>query len=175
MDIGFLLYQIRNSFTLRIKKFVDYMFWGGGLSSAALFNLKPLKNLFNMKQFETRIDMLNDAIAYYWGKPERRCVNDIGNCVYYPPTGSQSEGCAIGRFLTPELARKLDNAEDNNSGVIYSNIFQQLPTWMKDLGQNFLKDLQILHDERRFENCDKDYILDFMDRYVNVDKIIFPN
>ena len=126
-------------------------------------------------QFNSRIDMLNDAIAYYWGKPERFCVDDVGKCKYYPPTGSQSDGCAIGRFLEPELARKLDNQEDYKSGVSSDNIFQQLPSWMKDLGQDFLTDLQFLHDSKYFEKGQKDYIIRHMNSYVNVDEIIFPN
>jgi len=43
-----------------------------------------MKTNKELKEFNTQIELLNDTIQYYWGKPERKSSNDIGLCSYYP-------------------------------------------------------------------------------------------
>lgn len=59
-----------------------------------------------------------------------------------------SGGCIIGRHLDKELAWKLDNyAGDNRyTHVKVLAIFIQLPDWLRELGKEFLYDMQQLHD-----------------------------
>lgn len=117
--------------------------------------------------------MLNDAIAYYWSRPERVCTDADGKCLYFPPKGSQSEGCAIGRLLPPKLAIELDKQE--NTAVGSAEIFNKLPEWMQKLGTKFLTQMQFLHDTKVFADKDVAYLCSVMCGYVNVDEIIFPN
>jgi hypothetical protein len=79
---------------------------------------------------------LDDTAAYY--NINNRGINDRGNCSY-------SAGCAIGRFLNPDLARTLDN-----KGSIFScgiEVIGQLPLWMQEMGGEFLESVQIFHDD----------------------------
>lgn len=122
-----------------------------------------------LKQFSTRIDLLNDAIAYYWGKPERLCVNEHGYCQYHP--SDTSEGCAIGRLLPEDIVDKLPS----DSGVYDVKVWDYLPDWLKNMGQEFLKDLQILHDTGGFSQLRRDDVITRMGVHVDVDAIIFPD
>ena len=125
-----------------------------------------------LKQFSTRIDLLNDAIAYYWGREERKCYNSfIGCCTYYPTT-PQTDGCAIGRLIPLKLCKMLDKTGD---GISYDGAFAKLPLWLQLLGQNFLTKLQALHDSNDFVYKNKEGIMYKMMDYVNVSKIIFPD
>lgn len=122
-----------------------------------------------MKKFETREALLQDAIDYYWGKPERKCVDESGNCKYTPsPT---SEGCAIGRLLPKDIAETLPY----DAGVYDSRVWDSLPEWLKAMGQEFLKDLQILHDISKFALKYERDIVDRMESHVDFSKIVFPS
>ena len=117
--------------------------------------------------FNTREEVLQDAINYYWGKPERRCVDLEGNCVYHP--SNTSEGCAIGRYIDPEIARELPLASVRDLRVQW-----HLPIWLKDMGNNFLETLQECHDGRIFSEKDIKKLRQLMDTYVNFELITFP-
>ena len=121
-----------------------------------------------MKQFETREALLQDAIDYFWGKPERKCVNYFGACIYTP--SETSEGCAIGRLLPLDLAERL-----GFDGVSDDEVFYSLPIWLQDMGQDFLTALQICHDKGMFADVDENDLCSRMDEHVNLDKIVFPN
>lgn len=125
--------------------------------------------------FKNRIDFLNDAIAYYWGKPERRCTmgGDNTNCAY--SASGESDGCAIGRHLSKELAKELDENMVGESGVSNFLVFEKLPKWMRSLGQEFLLNCQSLHDDMYLSTCDKLIVIDLMDGFVDIDQIIFPS
>ena len=123
-----------------------------------------------MKEFKTREEILQDAINYYWGKPERKCVDDTkGNCQYMP--SMTSEGCAIGRLLPEDIVDKLPP----DAGVYDERVWTRLPEWLKAMGQEFLKDLQILHDTGRFSQLRRDDVITRMGVHVDVDAIIFPD
>ncbi len=116
----------------------------------------------------SRIAVLNDAINYYWGKPERRCANNFGTCQYKP--SDTSEGCAIGRLIPLKLAESLPQGDGVNRDVV----FNKLPKRIQKLGVNFLSALQSLHDGSNFENMNETTVIHRMKDYVNVNKIVFP-
>lgn len=99
-----------------------------------------------------RLQILEDTLKYYSQDPkERRCQND-GQCLYSGETaGKQTDGCAVGRLLEPELRSKLDIeytlSEDRGSSVSF--VFDELPKDIQELGEEFLTELQGLHDGDR--------------------------
>lgn len=121
-----------------------------------------------MKQFQTREELLQDAINYYWGRPERRCVNEYGDCQYI--ASATSEGCAIGRLLTPELAESLNP----NSGIFDNNVWCRLPSWLEAMGQDFLHYMQRLHDGQYFVNRSEYQVNSYMETFVDMNIITFP-
>lgn len=121
-----------------------------------------------MKKFETKIDLLNDTIAYFWGRPERQCVSG-GSCQY--SATETSEGCAIGRLLNPELAASLSQ----NVGVINDKVFDKLPLWLQAFGQDFLTILQDLHDTNYLVNMNKEQLYIKTIEHVDFAQIVFPN
>lgn len=94
---------------------------------------------------QLRRDFLNDTKNHYNSK--NRSANDYGNCKYYPPEYSNSEGCAIGRKIKDKtLCLRLDEPRKCGTGAIYSGIFIQLPKSLRVLGRMFLAKCQDLHD-----------------------------
>lgn len=99
----------------------------------------------NLKQRQAKV--LQETLEYYQQDPEgRRCTYD-SVCSYSPKTvgkESTSEGCAVGRLLTPELRERLDR---ENEGDNSNQVFFKLPIEIQELGKGFLKGLQCFHDE----------------------------
>ncbi len=86
---------------------------------------------------EKQLSILNDTISHY-NSNNRSYIN--GSCVYYPT--ENSEGCAVGRLVKDkELCKALGTSSVNN-------IFSSLPDDIKELGHDFLNDLQQLHDNK---------------------------
>lgn len=87
-----------------------------------------------------------------WEKNNRTSLNrstkgeENVRCAYSGPIG-----CAVGRLIDDkELCAELD-AEDD--GAVYErHVFAQLPDHIKELGQDFLNDLQVLHDSSQAWN-----------------------
>jgi hypothetical protein len=121
------------------------------------------------KKFKTREEFLQDNLNYFWGKPERQCKDGKG-CFYSPKR--ESEGCAIGRHLSLKLANKLDAAEDTE--VANDDIFNYLPKWMQALGQDFLVGIQELHDSEVFVEKREIRVNSYMNSFVDMSKITFP-
>lgn len=100
-----------------------------------------------------RAIILQDTVQYYSQDPEgRRCKNDY-SCNYSPKTiGKEetSEGCAVGRLLSPKLREYLDKEYEGKGGVSNDDLFSKLPQEVQDLGQEFLSRLQGLHDTDRY-------------------------
>jgi hypothetical protein len=124
------------------------------------------------KKFNTREDALQDTLNYFWGRPELKCENLAKNTCLYSPTG-KSEGCAVGRHLPIKLANKLDTFYDFN-GVENDMVFNKLPKWMQSLGQDFWRSLQTLHDNDVFVKKDKNFVRERMKKYLDMNKITFP-
>lgn len=128
-----------------------------------------------MKKFKTRLEYTQDAIDYYWGKPERQAVTDklddrgLPMCTYKKT--ETSKGCAIGRNVDDEIKEKL---AEFNYGVSSPRTFGLLPKWMKDLGQEFLIAVQNVHDRGLLAKEKKDNIIDILQPHINVDQLKFP-
>jgi hypothetical protein len=124
------------------------------------------------KSFKTREGALQDTLNYFWGRPERKCQDEnIGSCVYSPI--GESEGCAVGRYLSLKLANKLDGIPFG-VGVGNAQVFKKLPEWMQALGQPFWVKMQYLHDNSYFAKKDKSFVINHMEKYVDMSKIKFP-
>lgn len=95
-------------------------------------------NKQNLK--EKRLEVLNDTISYF--KTSTRCINSRGRCTYSPT--EESKGCAIGRLITDKnICTELDF---KNQPIGADSAFNILPIEIKELGQDFLRNLQLLHD-----------------------------
>jgi hypothetical protein len=75
---------------------------------------------------------------------QNRAINQELTCIY-----SGEIGCGVGRLIEDkDLCAKLDSSSDRcgGSGVCLPSVFEQLPENVQELGQEFLMDLQALHD-----------------------------
>ena len=100
----------------------------------------------------TREEFLLDMLEYYCVDPfNRRCASyDDGQCKYYP-THEGTEGCAIGRHLSPELAKKLDRYTSSYTSASIDQVdITLLPNKLRLLGIEFLANVQNLHDTAEF-------------------------
>lgn len=100
--------------------------------SSLLFYMKTIK--------ERRLEILK------WERENRtssnRVIGDDLSCIY-----SGEIGCGVGRLIEDkDLCARLDRFGEAGSGVCLAYIFEQLPENVKELGQEFLIDLQKLHD-----------------------------
>lgn len=97
----------------------------------------------------TKEKFLLDTLQYFTAHPSRRCMNESGTrCAYSPETvglESISEGCAIGRHMTPENKLKADRKLTDLADLLHCNP-ELFPEWMIPWGSNFLKKVQNLHD-----------------------------
>ena len=94
-----------------------------------------------------QLALLNETVTYYSENPtERRCTSIGGSCYYSPEKANKpkSEGCAIGRLLTPELKAELDEQIVINTTV--GGVWDSLPKEIQVYGMDFLGELQSLHD-----------------------------
>lgn len=125
-----------------------------------------------MKLLEMSLEeILLDTLEYY-GEDEHRYCKKNSECTYSPATlGLElfSEGCAIGRLLTPEIALKFDN-ELGFTGIqdIVNHYIYALEFWDKEMA-NFLNSeivffsqLQMLHDRKLIKNGELDWEGDFI-------------
>jgi hypothetical protein len=97
----------------------------------------------------TKLELLEDTIAYYSVNPsERRCINDKRDCKYSNILVNKphSEGCAIGRHLNKEDALALDELGAFSASDLVADFPHYLPVWMKEMNGDFLDAIQRLHD-----------------------------
>lgn len=95
---------------------------------------------------QKKLAFLQETVKHY--TRDNRSSDDTG-CYYSAQDNSM--GCAIGRHLSPSLSIKLDGKEFlNNNGVSNAGVYNLLPEELKELGQEFLKSVQILHDRTLF-------------------------
>lgn len=88
---------------------------------------------------EKQLDFLNDTISHY-NSSNRSLIGSF--CSYLPQT-NKSLGCAIGRHVPDkELCKEFDKIGSVNQ----NKVFNRLPSELKELGQIFLREIQILHD-----------------------------
>lgn len=94
---------------------------------------------------QKRLSLLEETVKHYSKNPtERRCSKQ-GECRYSAETLDlpKSTGCAIGRKLSKKKRLELDK----QFGAFSVNaVFDRLPKKIKELGVDFLADLQVFHD-----------------------------
>jgi len=87
----------------------------------------------------TRQKLFSYTIKYF--NLNNRSVHPNGKGLY------SGKGCAIGKHIKDkQLCSKLDTIIC--SGLTESDIYRRLPTNLQKLGQDFLIDIQMLHDNR---------------------------
>lgn len=101
---------------------------------------------------ERQESFLNATIEYYGKDPSKfRCLDDYLGCRYRPIENTETKGCAIGRYLNCDTQISLD-AIGAIDDVYLDSKENLLPEWMRDLGENFLMDVQTLHDTNAYWN-----------------------
>lgn len=105
-----------------------------------------------MHTIEKKLALLEDTVKYYSENTERRCVETDNLCSYSPENvgNTISEGCAIGRLLTPEIKERLDI----EFGALDVRGFRILPVEIKGYGLKLLQELQNLHDRKEHWNTE---------------------
>lgn len=93
---------------------------------------------------EKQLDLLNETISFF--NLGNRCIgSDSSTACFYYYEGK--EGCAIGRKIEDkELCKSLDK----EGAVTRNYVFNLLPDNLKELGQDFLINVQGLHDTISF-------------------------
>lgn len=93
-----------------------------------------------MKTKEEKLQLLKETVEWYSEDPKgRRCI--VNGVFKY---GGVSEGCAVGRLMTPEERKLLD--DNDVKGLVTIEDFLKLPTQVQEWGKTFLRGLQTLHD-----------------------------
>lgn len=92
-----------------------------------------------------RLSIVED-VAKHYTSTNRAASLETNSCQYAPIEGV-SEGCAVGRLIADkELCKLMDTRGCSINSV--SQIFSEMvPQELKDLDLEFLRDLQIIHDE----------------------------
>lgn len=98
---------------------------------------------------ERRQAFVDDILGFYNSNNRANCPHS-GICVYSQT--DTSPGCAIGRCLSPEVAKELDNSSHEVNDTAISSFFQagqgdKFPVWMAEMGVTFLSLCQTLHDK----------------------------
>ena len=99
-------------------------------------------------------DKIIEGINYYLTDPSRRCQDDVGGCYYSGISAKnyKSEGCFIGRFLSPEDRLKADEGLrylDTTVACLLEaaeELGVTVPKWMIDAPISLLLGLQEWHD-----------------------------
>jgi hypothetical protein len=99
---------------------------------------------------ERRQVFVDDILGFY-NSNNRANLRFQGVCIYSQT--DTSPGCAIGRCLSPEVAKELDNNSDPEiDDTAISSFFNagqgnKFPVWMTEMGVTFLSACQTLHDK----------------------------
>ncbi len=102
--------------------------------------IKAIKVLPTLK--EKQLFYLNEVTKRF--NLNNLSITDNGVCVY--KSINESGGCAVGFVLTENKSESLDAF--GYSGVDSNDIFEELPIWLQNLSQEFLRELQQLHDDK---------------------------
>lgn len=100
---------------------------------------------------EKRRTILEETVKYYSEDTKRRCIANK-KCYYTAKfAGKESNGCAIGRLLPPEVSEAIDILySSTNIGSDVGSVWKHIPLELQVLGQDFFKDLQGLHDDEDY-------------------------
>lgn len=101
-----------------------------------------------MKESKTREELLDSTIKFY--NSTNRAMQNTGGCYYHLQLAGEDKPrrCAIGREISEELAITLDL--NNDGAVSDDDVFDKLPSRLQDMGQMFLQDVQLLHDDEKY-------------------------
>lgn len=114
-------------------------------SSGVKTKVNKKKKLENLQK--RRLAFLEETVKFYSQDPKKlRNVDDNGICYYAPR--NKSPGCAIGRHLNVKVAKKLDK----DGGGQVDIVKDWLPQKLKNLGLDFLQEVQRFHDCYRYWN-----------------------
>lgn len=92
----------------------------------------------------TKLEFLKDTVNHF--NSENRCESN-GSCLY-TPYSTETQGCAIGRFLTPEAQVAYDESSECAINYVFArDLLRSLaPEWMQKMPVKFLLAVQLLHD-----------------------------
>lgn len=98
---------------------------------------------------QRRAEVLLDTIQFYGSDPAHRRAYGMAGCDYY----IDGKMCAVGRLCGENVAKKLKNVDvyrffGDYKQLMLANGSAVLPTEVEELGERFLKNLQMLHDGR---------------------------
>ena len=99
-----------------------------------------------------QLRLLKETVDYYSVDPvNRRSLSPGGSqCLYSPH--AKSQGCAIGRLVSKELAKYFDGDSPAISTPVVDDVFHELPIDLQKLGLAYLVELQVFHDSHLFWN-----------------------
>lgn len=102
------------------------------------------------KTKEEKLALLEETFNYYNDNVARRCRTAF-KCRYSGVSidNPYTDGCAIGRLLTPELRLKLD-VQYHGVPVNSEGVWKLIPDEIKAYGSEFLRHLQLFHDHQHF-------------------------
>lgn len=112
-------------------------------------------------------NMLNMVVEHFSKDPKNLRAIFTSDLMGYSPSCTYSRkpgipeniGCAIGMFLSDEVAEILDKNFTNTS---VENLIESapylFPKWMQEMPIDFLNDLQRLHDDKDYWNLEKNTI-----------------
>lgn len=106
-----------------------------------------------MKTTQEQLNLLEETVKHYTDNPEFRCISEDKHlCYYHRPTNAvyyKGKGCAVGRLLSPELAKSIDLRYDGEDTSV-ENVWHEIPEDVQAYGKQFLSRLQNLHDNPSF-------------------------
>lgn len=103
--------------------------------------------------------LLSDNLEYYYNDTSKRCVDANSSCSYSGITlNIDTEGCFVGKLLSPELRLELDQEFPNESDwtmlLEESTNIEKIPKWMITHSR-LLNKFQTLHDSNTYWNLQK--------------------
>jgi hypothetical protein len=107
-----------------------------------------------MNELQQRMKaFLDDTVEYYSADPigrrSRNTADFNGSCKYDPAKAGKadtSEGCAIGRHMTPEQKAVADHNKGVGSSSVNELPVHLIPEKLRDMPIEFLRRVQSLHD-----------------------------
>lgn len=104
-----------------------------------------------MKTEERRLQLIEDTVLYYSQFSRSMCYDEEGDYFYPCFSGDTSKlntaGDALGRLLTPQRRNTIDKIYGETP---LENLWNELPKEILELGQHFLIELCVLHDNSSF-------------------------
>lgn len=100
--------------------------------------------LGNLNLISARLALLSRTVKHF--NSTNRAVAPAGNCVY---SHTIKGGCAIGREVTAALAEEMSKG---GGPIYFEKLFFMLPKRLQNLGKDFLRAVQILHDGAQYWN-----------------------